>query len=170
MSDFMDMAYPIMLPVVFFSSLLYMFIVDFPLASGYGDNGARKHIFLAVLAALACAAGWMLAVVFGVIYGGALLVRALGIYIAAALDWPNAHTNNDDNSDLVQLPSMPGAHIRPWRPRSASEEEVAARAQRYLDYLSADLECPNCGGEADNGHDREDPPNAYFCTTCDPPY
>ncbi len=27
--------------------------------------------------------------------------------------------------------------------------------------------CPNCGGVADNGHDRCVPPNAYWCTKCD---
>ena len=27
--------------------------------------------------------------------------------------------------------------------------------------------CPRCGGEADNGHDRCDPPTAYNCTKCD---
>lgn len=26
--------------------------------------------------------------------------------------------------------------------------------------------CPNCGGEADNGHDRCYPPNPYYCTKC----
>lgn len=27
--------------------------------------------------------------------------------------------------------------------------------------------CPRCGGPADNGFDRELPPNPYFCTVCD---
>lgn len=26
--------------------------------------------------------------------------------------------------------------------------------------------CPECGGPADNGHDREVPPNPYLCTRC----
>lgn len=26
--------------------------------------------------------------------------------------------------------------------------------------------CPNCGGYADNGHDRECPPNPYYCSKC----
>ena len=26
--------------------------------------------------------------------------------------------------------------------------------------------CPRCGGDADNGFDREIPPNAYLCTKC----
>ena len=26
--------------------------------------------------------------------------------------------------------------------------------------------CPRCGGPANNGHDREFPPNPYLCTTC----
>lgn len=29
--------------------------------------------------------------------------------------------------------------------------------------------CPKCGGAADNGHDREIPPNPYHCTKCDEP-
>lgn len=27
--------------------------------------------------------------------------------------------------------------------------------------------CPNCGGPADNGHDRRVPPNVYHCTKCE---
>lgn len=27
--------------------------------------------------------------------------------------------------------------------------------------------CPNCGGTADNGHDRSYPPNPYHCTKCE---
>jgi len=27
--------------------------------------------------------------------------------------------------------------------------------------------CPKCGGEADNGFDRQVPPNAYYCTKCE---
>lgn len=26
--------------------------------------------------------------------------------------------------------------------------------------------CPGCGGVADNGHDREMPPNVYLCSIC----
>jgi len=26
--------------------------------------------------------------------------------------------------------------------------------------------CPQCGGPADNGHDRSIPPNPYWCTKC----
>jgi len=34
--------------------------------------------------------------------------------------------------------------------------------------LKRDLStCPNCGGPADNGHDREFPPNPYLCTKCE---
>lgn len=33
--------------------------------------------------------------------------------------------------------------------------------------LREDLsKCPQCGGPADNGHDRELPPNPYHCTRC----
>lgn len=33
--------------------------------------------------------------------------------------------------------------------------------------MTQDLDnCPKCGGPADNGHDREVPPNAYFCKDC----
>jgi hypothetical protein len=27
--------------------------------------------------------------------------------------------------------------------------------------------CPGCNGDADNGHDRCDPPNPYYCTKCE---
>lgn len=26
--------------------------------------------------------------------------------------------------------------------------------------------CPKCGGDADNGYDRCEPPNPYYCTKC----
>jgi hypothetical protein len=29
--------------------------------------------------------------------------------------------------------------------------------------------CPECGGEADNGTDRCDPPNVFHCTKCEAP-
>lgn len=29
--------------------------------------------------------------------------------------------------------------------------------------------CPKCGGVADNGHDRELPPNPYLCSKCEQP-
>lgn len=29
--------------------------------------------------------------------------------------------------------------------------------------------CPKCGGIADNGHDRELPPNPYLCSKCEQP-
>jgi hypothetical protein len=29
--------------------------------------------------------------------------------------------------------------------------------------------CPGCGGEADNGHDREIPPTPYYCPKCATP-
>lgn len=39
---------------------------------------------------------------------------------------------------------------------------IAAPSQEY------DInKCPGCGGEADNGHDREVPPNPYYCTKCE---
>ena len=28
--------------------------------------------------------------------------------------------------------------------------------------------CPGCGGPADNGHSREDPPAVYYCSKCEP--
>ena len=27
--------------------------------------------------------------------------------------------------------------------------------------------CPNCGGPADQGYDRCDPPNPYYCSKCE---
>lgn len=50
--------------------------------------------------------------------------------------------------------------------------------QRGLEYMAVvqpivlkpvDLnECPGCGGDADNGHDRCVPPSPYYCTKCNP--
>jgi hypothetical protein len=36
-----------------------------------------------------------------------------------------------------------------------------------VELSGADIDkCPQCGGPADNGHDRELPPNPYVCTKC----
>ena len=40
------------------------------------------------------------------------------------------------------------------------ESDLAEQAEQDLDT------CPGCGGVADNGHDREFPPNPYYCTRC----
>jgi hypothetical protein len=68
--------------------------------------------------------------------------------------------------------------------RTAAQQalEVLVRASSYYDTyaeieaLRAALEepvqepdpsrCPQCGGPADNGHDRSIPPSPYFCTKC----
>ena len=33
--------------------------------------------------------------------------------------------------------------------------------------MRINMNCPNCGGIADNGHNREDPPAPYLCTKCE---
>lgn len=45
-----------------------------------------------------------------------------------------------------------------------AEEAFQNSSEDIVDYLST---CPGCGRYADNGHDREMPPNPYFCTKCD---
>ena len=40
--------------------------------------------------------------------------------------------------------------------------------EQLWDLYDRDLSiCPGCGGDADNGHDREYPPNVYYCTKCE---
>lgn len=52
------------------------------------------------------------------------------------------------------------------------EEECSEMMRGYRDFdvenvKEPDLDhCPNCGGPADNGHDRSVPPSPYFCTKC----
>jgi rRNA maturation protein Nop10 len=44
---------------------------------------------------------------------------------------------------------------------------VIATLRERLAETANDLNrCPNCGGPADNGHDREVPPNPYWCSKC----
>lgn len=47
--------------------------------------------------------------------------------------------------------------------RDAMLEEADSLLQGQAHSLSI---CPQCGGPADNGHDRELPPNPYHCTRC----
>lgn len=47
------------------------------------------------------------------------------------------------------------------------EALATIRAARAHEQAEQDLDtCPGCGGVADNGHDREFPPNPYYCTKC----
>ena len=50
-----------------------------------------------------------------------------------------------------------------WHSGPVSDGGMDPR-DRTIDYLSR---CPRCGGPADNGHDREDPPNPYICSRCE---
>ena len=52
-----------------------------------------------------------------------------------------------------------------------ASETCAAYAEHgadssWMDCLPDLTKCPSCGGPADNGHDREFPPNVYACTKC----
>jgi hypothetical protein len=44
--------------------------------------------------------------------------------------------------------------------------DIAEPKKREIPKVDINV-CPNCGGVADNGHDRCYPPNPYFCTKCD---
>ena len=56
----------------------------------------------------------------------------------------------------------------PRCPNCASLEAQNDELDRKLAEMErADLSrCPQCGGIADNGHDRQLPPNPYWCTRC----
>jgi len=67
------------------------------------------------------------------------------------------------------LPQNQARHLMWW---------IAKEALYKLGVMNGDIEvitgdgdpdlsvCPNCGGPADNGHDRCYPPNVYHCTKC----
>ena len=49
------------------------------------------------------------------------------------------------------------------------DNDIADDLRRENERLRAMTEldkCQRCGGPADNGHDREHPPNPYVCTRC----
>jgi uncharacterized protein with PIN domain len=45
-------------------------------------------------------------------------------------------------------------------------ELIPALRERLAETANDLNRCPNCGGPADNGHDREVPPNPYWCSKC----
>lgn len=50
-----------------------------------------------------------------------------------------------------------------------NEYDIKLDAEEYY-YIVEEpdiTKCPQCGGEADNGNDREVPPNPYLCTKCE---
>lgn len=46
------------------------------------------------------------------------------------------------------------------------KELIPALRERLAETANDLTRCPNCGGPADNGHDREAPPNPYWCSKC----
>ena len=50
--------------------------------------------------------------------------------------------------------------------RPQCEDTIAALRERLAETADDLTRCPNCGGPADNGHDREVPPNPYWCSKC----
>ena len=64
--------------------------------------------------------------------------------------------------------AFPVYRVPPRCPHCASLEAQNNELDRKLAEMErADLSrCPQCGGPADNGHDRSIPPNPYLCTKC----
>ena len=50
--------------------------------------------------------------------------------------------------------------------RPQCESTIDALRERLAETADDLTRCPNCGGPADNGHDREVPPNPYWCSKC----
>ena len=50
--------------------------------------------------------------------------------------------------------------------RPQCECAITALRERLAETANDLTRCPNCGGPADNGHDREVPPNPYWCSKC----
>jgi imidazoleglycerol phosphate dehydratase HisB len=57
----------------------------------------------------------------------------------------------------------------------AASHHDSAAVMRYVTEALSEISrikgetttCPKCKGPADNGHDREMPPNAYYCSKCE---
>lgn len=84
MNEFISVAYPISVPIVFFSALLYLFITDAQIGNELNPtkgDGAREQVGLALICAIGLSMGWPVCLVFGAIYLVTLLVREFGIYI-----------------------------------------------------------------------------------------
>ena len=68
------------------------------------------------------------------------------------------------SAEMDRLPQYrcDGNVDRVWEILNALNPALAAIEQQENDYNL----CPICKGPADNGHDREYPPNPYVCTRC----
>lgn len=63
---------------------------------------------------------------------------------------------------IVYSPDDTGTHYVRAKVRST----IATLKERLAETTDDLTRCPNCGGPADNGHDREVPPNPYWCSKC----
>ena len=65
--------------------------------------------------------------------------------------------------------------IRTHRDSMKKDDEFVFRSDSVLHAMLGEIEespttCPECGGKADNGHDRCTPPQPYCCTKCGPTF
>lgn len=79
-------------------------------------------------------------------------------------------TGNGDGTCAMQAINLPAAIQGLPEPGQVAEfcdAAIDAALRERLAETANDLtRCPNCGGPADNGHDREVPPNPYWCSKC----
>ena len=82
------------------------------------------------------------------------------LYAAATTLWKTIEYNAEGCNDGAYSPVMLLAHQR-------LGEVLGIIGPLNLDLVRPDVtKCPICDGPADNGHDREYPPNPYICTQC----
>ena len=68
----------------------------------------------------------------------------------------------------IKLADADGRTLSNWVERLIDRELSAAPTQQQTDEWKPDLsKCPECGGPADNGWDRDYPPSPYNCTKCE---
>ena len=69
------------------------------------------------------------------------------------------------DEDLLRQ-ALTALEFSDWYTRAKAKSTIDALRERLAETANDLTRCPNCGGPADNGNDREVPPNPYWCSKC----
>ena len=78
---------------------------------------------------------------------------------------PAVQLSADDQTDLGAL-VVAFVRARGGFLRFGIAQQSITEHRHVVSSAQPEMRCPQCGAQADNGHDRELPPNVYVCSTC----
>lgn len=89
-------------------------------------------------------------------------------YMSFSYSEEKADCLNGKPHDMELVVHAPSDKWPDWKRCKDCDYEVRGEYEPKMSEQRTDLNtCPSCGGPADNGHSREDPPSVYYCSKCE---